>query len=190
MKVISREYVLENIEFFVNEINKGKIFVYPTDTIYGIGCDTTNSGSVSKIYETKKREEKPLSICAPSKDWILENFDFGTNEKEIEKLPGPYTLILKLKNKNSVSKEVNKRLDQSIGVRLIDNWFFEIISKSQKPFVSTSLNISGEPNIISIDKIPKEIYEKLDYIIDDGEKLGNPSTIVDLRENEVKIIKR
>ena len=80
----------------ISELIKS-IFIYPTDTIYGIGCNAEESKLVEKIREIKNRDKKPFSIIAPSIKWILENCE--TTEKEISKyLPGPYTLILKKKN--------------------------------------------------------------------------------------------
>ena len=80
-----------------NQINLEKIYVYPTDTIYGIGCDATNDKLVLKIRSIKKRDEKPFSIIAPSKDWIKNNFEI-IHPEYLDKLPGPYTLVMKPKN--------------------------------------------------------------------------------------------
>ena len=78
---------------------KTEVFIYPTDTIYGIGCDATNDKLVEKIREIKQRENKPFSIIAPSVQWILDNFN--VNVRLIDKyLPGPYTLLLEKKQKN------------------------------------------------------------------------------------------
>ena len=96
-------------EFFLD-----KIFIYPTDTIYGIGCDAENEFLVDKISEIKKRDIKPFSVIAPSVEWILENCE--TTKEEIEKfLPGAYTLILKKKDGRCIywqcgRLKVNERL--------------------------------------------------------------------------------
>ena len=71
----------------VKRINAGEVFIYPTDTIYGIGCDATNEGSVKSIRIVKQRFDKPFSVIAPSKQWILKNFE--ANKSFIDKLPGP-----------------------------------------------------------------------------------------------------
>ena len=79
---------------YVDEILNGKIFVYPTDTIYGLGCNALDGASVNKIKKMKGRDkDKPISVIAPSIDWIRENciVDFDLHKY----LPGPYTLILK-----------------------------------------------------------------------------------------------
>ena len=76
-----------------SKLNSGKLFIYPTDTIYGIGCDATNIQAVLNIGIAKKRENQAYSIIAPSKDWIRENCETNTAvETWLNKLPGPYTL--------------------------------------------------------------------------------------------------
>ena len=75
---------------------KTEIFIYPTDTIYGLGCDATNEKLVKELREIKNRDDKPLSVIAPSVKWIFDNFDVGLELLE-KYLPGPYTLLLKKK---------------------------------------------------------------------------------------------
>ena len=88
---------------FVDDIKHGAVFIYPTDTIYGLGCDATNEESVKKIKELKYRDkDKPMSVIAPSVDWIKEHCE--VTDEMIEKyLPGPYTLLLKKKGVNLLS---------------------------------------------------------------------------------------
>ena len=180
MKIVSKEKFLAEKEFYINEIRKGKIFVYPTDTIYGIGCDATNSDSVLKIRKAKKREEKPFSVIAPFKEWIKKNCVVdGKTEEWIGKLPGAYTLILKLENRKAVAKEVNGG-QEGLGVRIPDNWFSNIVSQLGKPFVTTSVNLSGEKNMESIDDLKDDMKEYIDYVVYEGKKEGRGSMIVNL----------
>jgi len=156
-------------EFFLD-----KIFIYPTDTIYGIGCDAENEFLVDKISEIKKRDIKPFSVIAPSVEWILENCE--TTKEEIEKfLPGAYTLILKKKDKNFLLKVSE---NDFLGVRIPLHPITEILQKIGKPIVTTSVNFSGEPFITDLKKIPKEIKKEIDFIVDDGIILGAPSKII------------
>jgi L-threonylcarbamoyladenylate synthase len=155
------------------EILAGKIFIYPTDTIYGIGCNALNKEAVNKIREIKKRDMKPFSVIAPSKNWIKENCIV---DLDIDKyLPGPYTLILKKKDKTFL-KHVSE--SETIGVRIPDNNFTELVQKSEVPFVTTSVNFSGEKPANKISEVSKEILEEVDFIFNSGELSGKPSTLV------------
>lgn len=156
------------------EIKSGKIFIYPTDTVYGLGCDATNIQSVNKIKKIKKRDEdKPLSVIAPSISWINDHLIVDCDLSKY--LPGPYTLILKKKNPEFL-KHVSST--DSLGVRIPDNEFTGEIQKAKVPFVTTSVNLSGEPFVKNISEIPEEILANIDHIIDYGELNGKPSTLI------------
>src|SRR3989338_505765 len=127
MKTLSKEEFLKNVDFYINEMEKGKIFVYTTDTIYGIGCDATNPLSIKKIREIKMRNSKPFSIIVPSKEWIKENCVINfLAESWISKLPGRYTLILRLKKFNKVARKELLNDAYTIGVRIPDIWFSQV----------------------------------------------------------------
>jgi len=157
----------------------GKIFIYPTDTIYGLGCDATNERAVEKIKSLKKRDgDKPLSVIAPSFEWIEENFIFDEGLGIKKYLPGPYTVILKKKNKDFLSWVSNS---DSIGIRIPANNFMKEIQNSGVPFITTSVNLSGEPFAVKMDDIKQEIINKVDYIIkaeDETGLSGRPSTLI------------
>lgn len=158
------------------EILAGKIFIYPTDTLYGIGCDATNEKSVEKIKEIKTRDkDKPLSVIAPNTNWILKNFQ--VNLEELKKyLPGPYTLLLKKKDTNFLSWISS---NDRIGIRIPANKFTKQIQKANVPFVTTSVNLSGEPFALKLEDIRQEILDKVDFIINSDEELsGKPSTLI------------
>lgn len=160
---------------FIEDIKNGAIFIYPTDTIYGLGCDATNLESVSLIKKIKYREkDKPMSVIAPSIEWIKENLI--VDDALLEKyLPGPYTLILKKKNPEFL-KEVSS--NDSLGVRIPDCEFTKLVEKSQRPFITTSVNFAGEPFAIKISDIPKDILDMVDIIIGVGVLDGRPSTLI------------
>lgn len=169
---------MENLE---EEVLVGKIFIYPTDTIYGLGCNAMNENAVQKIREIKNRDKnKPLSIIAPSIEWIKENF---ITDMILEKyLPGPYTLILKKKVMNFLSHISNS---DSLGVRIPNSEFTKRIQGIGVPFITTSVNISGEPFANKISNIKPEILNKVDFIIDNGILSGKPSTLV-INGKEIK----
>ena len=101
MRIINKDELLAKKEKFKREL-KNLIFIHPTDTIYGIGCDATNTKLSQKIRNIKNRPNTPFSVLVPSKEWIYKNCKVNKSAEEwINKLPGPYTLILELKNKKS-----------------------------------------------------------------------------------------
>jgi L-threonylcarbamoyladenylate synthase len=158
----------------IEAVNAGKIFIYPTDTIYGLGCNAFDKKAVEKIKEIKLRDkEKPLSIIAPSLEWIDKHclLDIDINKY----LPGPYTIILKKKEKNFLEWVSNT---DSLGIRIPNNDFCRKIQKSGVPFITTSVNLSGERPITNISQISQEIRAKVDFIINEGELDGKPSTLV------------
>lgn len=156
-----------------DDILAGKIFIYPTDTIYGIGCDATNAKSVGKIREIKKRDAKPFSVIAPNLGWIEDNFVVDFDIKRY--LPGPYTLLLKKKDINFL-KHISE--NDRIGVRVPKNDFCFSVQEIGVPFVTTSVNISGEPFAKSVSDIKKEIVGSVDCVVDVGELNGNPSILI------------
>jgi len=162
-------------EKLVEMIKSGKVFIYPTDTIYGLGCNAENESSVSRIKLIKTREkEKPLSIIAPSKQWIKDNL--ATDKIDIDKyLPGPYTLILWKKDKNFMN---HVSTSETLGVRIPDNEFTKLVEKAGVPFITTSVNLSGEKPASSIYEIKTEILSNVDVVLDGGILPGTPSTII------------
>ncbi|MFH1607812.1 MAG: L-threonylcarbamoyladenylate synthase [archaeon] len=165
----------------INEVNSNiipillkSIFIYPTDTIYGLGCNAENKQLVEKIREIKKRDNNPFSIIVPSINYILKNFE--TTEKEIKKfLPGPYTLILKKKDKNSLTHLSDT---DYIGIRIPSHPLTKFLQQTGKPIVTTSVNISGQKHASKIKEIDSAILNKVDLIIDGGTLHGKPSTLI------------
>ena len=181
MKVINKKQFVDSLGKI-----KNKVFVYPTDTIYGIGCIATDVKAVKRVRSIKQRREKPFSVIAPSKKWIRENCVVSSKvEKWIAKLPGKYTLILELKNKKCISKEVNKGM-KTIGVRIPKHWISGVVAKLGKPLVTTSVNITDEKFITCIEDIDPKIAKKVDFVVDVGKLNRKPSVLVDLIKGKIK----
>ena len=175
-KLIPLEEFVRNEELWKIFLNS--VVVYPTDTVYGIGCDAENVELVERIYEIKRRDRsKPLSIIAPSFEWIEEHFVITRDILE-KFLPGKYTLVLEKKNPSFLS-HVSK--GRSVGVRIIEHEIMRVFSSLKKPIVTTSANLSGKPAPSSIEEIDKEILSKVDYIIDGGKLYGKPSRVVEIK---------
>jgi len=191
-KILTQNDIMENLDFYIDEILSGKIFIYPTDTLYGLGTNALNSESVKKIFEIKKRQGKSLLICAPNIEWIEKNLEVLDCHKDFIEgtLPGRFSFILNVKNKNCVAKEILVE-NESLGVRIPSSWFQNLIETAQIPFTSTSVNFSGEESATTIDEIPESIKSQVDYIISDENIMSKQqSTIYDLREETRKILRK
>ena len=177
-----------NLNKIAKAINSGALVIYPTETAYALGCNILDELALNKIYELKKRNKKKYLTC------IVSNLDMASeycylNEKEIEickkYMPGPLTLVAKKK------KIVPDLLNNDFVFRISSNKIAtELCEKANVPIVSTSANISGEKEAYSIKEIPKEIRDKVDFIIDIGElPKRKPSTIITLRP-KFKILRK
>lgn len=163
-------------------ILRGSVFIYPTDTIYGLGCDATNGGAVRELREIKEREEKPFSVIAPSKSWILENC--VVKEDDLERLPGPYTLIARTRT-GCVADNVNVGME-TLGVRIPDHWFSQLVREIGKPVVTTSVNLAGQKFMTTLEKLDPKIKAAVDFIVYEGPLEGKPSKIINLATGNVK----
>ncbi len=180
MEILSRAEFERRMPLMLEEMRGGKLFVYPTDTIYGMGCDATNPAAVGRVRLLKRRDRKPFSVIAPSLGWITSNCIVGRKERDwLARLPGPYTLIMRLSNRASVSPPVTEGLG-TLGVRMPDNWFSAVVARAGIPFVTTSVNMTGKPFMTSLADIEPSIRDSADYIIDIGALKNRPSRVVDL----------
>lgn len=189
-KILTKEDVFENEEFIISEMRVGKIFIYPTDTLYGFGINSKAEESIEKIYDIKKRTDAKILNVAPSLEWVYENCEVNDEIKKDlnEMLPGPYSFILKVKNKDFVYSKLISDVD-CVGIRMPDCWFYEVIKKAGIAFTSTSVNFTGEPPVQHIEDLPKEIYEQVDYVVL-GKGSGKPSTIVNYSTGKREVIER
>lgn len=190
MEIISKQQFLGNKARYLRKIVSGAVFIYPTDTIYGIGCDATNPAAVARIRKIKHRSSNPFSVAVPSEEWIYDNCIVSREAKQwLQRLPGPYTLLLKLKNKKAVAASVNPNT-QILGIRIPKNWFAKVVSELDMPIVSTSANITSKSNMTSMKNLNPDVAKKVDFIIYEGKKEGRPSSIVQLYAKKSRVFKR
>lgn len=173
------------IEKLIEEIEKGNLIITPTDTVYGIAADATNIEAIKKVFEAKKRENKPLLILVSSID-MLKEYVSEINEVQ-EKLmnywPDKLTILFK---KNDKVNDLITCGSEYIGIRIPDNkLLLYIINKIKKPLISTSANISGEPVITNTTLINDELKKYISYILDDGEKPNVSSTLLKVDNNKI-----
>ena len=183
MITIESNQIQSNLESLIARIRKGQTLVYPTDTVYGIGCDATNKTAVKQVRDAKQRPDKPMSVIAPSQEWITKHFDVDKAVQDaLDDLPGPYTYILRAKQP-VVADNVAPGRD-SLGVRRPDHWITNLVKDLGKPIVTTSANISGEPTENTVKDLPEALTEHVDVAIDEGRIEGSASTIIDYTGDE------
>ena len=185
----------EDIKRVVEVMRKGGVILYPTDTIWGIGCDATNEEAVRRVYEIKKRSDSKALIClVDSPDrvqrYVKEVPDVAWDLMDLADTP--LTIIFD-GAKNLASNLLAE--DGSVGIRVTHEEFSrQLCYRFQKAIVSTSANISGEPSAACFDEISDEIKNAVDYIVENrrGEKKpGHSSSIIKLGvDGEIKIIRK
>jgi tRNA threonylcarbamoyl adenosine modification protein (Sua5/YciO/YrdC/YwlC family) len=185
----------KEIRFVVDILKNGGIIVYPTDTVYGLGCDITNAKAVEKVarYKDVKVEKSNLSfICSDLSQ--LSEFSKPISNQVFKLLkyylPGPYTFIL---NANSNVPKYFKGKKKTVGVRIPDNpIILEIVRELGNPIMSTSIH--DDDAILEYTTDPELIHEKFkeiaDLIIDGGYGDNIPSTIVDCTEDIPVVIRQ
>ena len=180
---------LEGINQAIYAIQNGDIIIFPTDTVYGIGCDPFNANAIEKIYQIKKRQtNKFLPVLGYSKEVLSEIVEFSEeHEKIISKFwPGPLTIITKIINEN-LKKSL--KLNDKIAVRVPKNNCALEILKKCKFLIGTSANISGQDSFVDPQKCSEQ-FKDIPIFVDGGRIISDgESTIIELVEKEVKIIR-
>lgn len=188
MEVFTQTGLRLRLPEILAKIKAGAIFIHPTDTIYGIGCSALDNKAVRKVRKLKERANAPFSIWIPSLDWIKENCILTAKSKLwVEQLPGPYTLILQLRDTKVVAPAVIPNTD-TIGIRYPKHWFGKIVEKLGIPIITTSANQIGQPFMTSLENLNHEIERNTEFMVYEGEKQARPSKVVHVEEE--KIIER
>ncbi|MGQ9846031.1 MAG: L-threonylcarbamoyladenylate synthase [Bacteroidales bacterium] len=187
------EYDID-IEQSILTLSNGGVILYPTDTIWGLGCDATNDKAVERIYKIKKRQsQKPLIVLVHSEAMLLKYVEDVPEIafELIENTKQPLTLIFpKAKN---LSPLVCGQ-DGSIAIRVVNEPFCKaLISTYKKPIVSTSANLSNMPNPANFAQISSDIKNAVDYIVqyrqNDTEQKQPSSIIKILPDNTIEKIR-
>ena len=157
--------ILADVDRACKVMPEGGIVVYPTDTIWGIGCDATNADAVARVYEIKRRaDHKALITLVPDAGWV---------ERYVEEVPDvawelldvavdPMTIVYD-RGKNVATNLMGE--DGSIGLRVTSEFYSrELCRRLRKPVVSSSANVSGDPSPMCFAEISKEILDAADYV--------------------------
>ncbi len=183
----------KEIEKVVNVLKNGGLIIYPTDTVYGLGCDICNNKALEKIAKLKnvRLDKADFSfICYDLSNLSVYVKQIDTPTYKILKraLPGPYTFILK--GSNNLPKAFKKK--KTVGIRIPDNNIIrEIVKELGNPIITTS--IRDDDDVIEYTTDPELIYEKwgskVDLVIDGGYGDNYPSSIIDLTKDEIEIVR-
>lgn len=183
----------KEIERVVKVLKEGGLIIYPTDTVYGLGCDITNSKALERIAKLKgiKLDKANFSfVCHNISDisGYIKQIDTATFKILKKCLPGPYTFILP--GNNDLPREFKKK--KTVGIRVPDNSIaLAIVKRLGNPIVSTS--IYDEDELLEYTTDPELIFEKwqnkVDLIIDGGYGDNQASTIIDLSGNEPEVLR-
>ncbi len=184
----------EEVKRALETVRAGGVILYPTDTVWGLGCDATNAEAVKKLFEIKRRPEAKSMIVLVDSEAALERTVEDVPEvawQLIEVADKPLTIIY------DHPRGVAPRLiadDGSLGVRITKEEFSsELCRRMRRPLVSTSANFSGQPTPRSFAEIPEELKEAVDYVVDfrrNETELPAPSGIIKLSASGlVKVIR-
>lgn len=190
----AKTYDAEDLKKALETLQKGGVILYPTDTVWGLGCDATNEEAVKRIYELKRRSDaKSMLVLVDSanriESYVREVPDMAWDLIEVS--DKPLTIIY------PEAKNLAKNLlaeDGSIGIRVSGEQFSKMLcARFKRPIVSTSANISGEPSPAFYVEISDEIKQSVDYIVQyrqDDRTPAKPSSIIKLDiGNVIKIIR-
>ncbi|KKR48909.1 MAG: Sua5/YciO/YrdC/YwlC family protein [Candidatus Magasanikbacteria bacterium GW2011_GWC2_40_17] len=189
--------IVKKLKEAVDFLKKGGVIIYPTETAYGLGCDSTNQEALDLIFKIKQRPQaKTLPLIAGSlamvKKWVILNKQEEILAKKY--WPGALTLVLKNKKEVGLSKSVVAK-DNTVAIRISSNKIARTLAQRLgRPIVSTSANISGAKEIYSVTDLKKS-FKKLStdciYTVDGGVlKRRAPSTVARIRNGKIEVLRQ
>ncbi len=198
MKIIKCDYshgfdahCEEAVAAAAEDVAAGKLIVYPTETVYGIGADIYNETAVKNLYISKKRPfDMPLSVAVSDKAMLEKVAVLNENADKLIKafLPGPLTIIIK---KQPDVPDIVTSSSQKVGIRIPDNRFALELIRRTGPIVATSANLHSHPDAVDVNAAITDFGDSVDTYIDAGScTIGQPSTIVWLMDKEVEIVRQ
>ena len=185
----------DEVKKAVEVMRNGGVILYPTDTVWGIGCDATNEEAVKRVYEIKRRSDSKALICLVDSEARLTRYVRRVSDVTwdmIELATKPLTVIYD--NATGLAPNLLAE-DGSVGIRITKEEFSkELCFRFQKPIVSTSANISGEPTPQTFDEISDEIKNAVDYVVKYSQRCKEkhqPSSIIKIyADGEFTIIRK
>ncbi len=174
----------------VDVLEEGGIIIYPTDTVYGIGCDLLNRRAIERIYDIKQRSRKqPFSfVCADLKDIsnyaIVPNYAYKAMKRL---LPGPYTFILEA---SRLVPRIIMPKRKTVGIRVPDNRIcLAVVSTLGRPIISTSVTTAGDEIMTDPEEIDEKFRHRVDMVIDGGVLPPAESSVVSFLEESPEVVR-
>lgn len=181
----------ETLEIAAETIRAGKLVVYPTETVYGLGADATSDGAVSQVFNAKLRPlDNPISVAVNSLEMARRVGEIPSRVEGLFAgiLPGPLSFIVRARSglSESVSAGTGK-----IAIRVPSHKVaLKLIGKVGGPITSTSANVSGEPAPKTAEEALGQLRNRVDLILDaDPASIGKPSTVIDVSGERLKVIR-
>ncbi len=176
----------------VKALENGSTILYPTDTVWGLGCDATNEEAVKEIYKIKNREESKSLIVLVSSLSMLKKYVTVPNVaiNLLKKAEKPTTIIYQ--NPTGIANNIINKEDNTLAIRIAQDEFCEnLIESFGKPIVSTSANVSGNPTPKSFSQIEQSILDDVDYIVNlhQNKVSEKSSTILKIEGEKVIVIR-
>ena len=166
-------------------IREGRLVVYPTETVYGLGADALEEGCVERVFEAKGRDRgDPLSLAVPTVERALAYVEATARERAFMRafLPGPITVVTA---KRDVVPDALTGERPRVGVRVPDHAVAQALLSAVAPITATSANVSGSPSATAVDDLDPAIRETAAVIIDGGKTTGTASTVVDVEADVI-----
>jgi L-threonylcarbamoyladenylate synthase len=184
------EATLENVDVAAEIVRRGGLIVYPTDTVYGLGCDPFNVDAVERLVKVKGARDKPMPILASSLNHVVKVADLSQKARRVAERfwPGPLTLVLPKK----LLPDFTTFGLSTVGVRMPNHPIaLKLIELSGGLLVGTSANRSGLAPPLTADAAFEQLNDEVDAILDGGvSELGESSTVVDLTSAEPKLLRK
>ncbi len=174
----------------VEILRKGRLVAFPTETVYGLGCDAFNERAVKKVFEVKKRPlSKPLIVGVADRNEVYELAEVNSVGDKLMKLffPGPLTLVFR---KKDVVPDIVTGGSEKVAIRMPDHEVpLRLIEKLRRPVVVPSANITGRPSPTAYEHVVEELGDRVDAVIVGECRVGIESTIVDVTVRPAKVLR-
>ncbi|MBO3802498.1 MAG: threonylcarbamoyl-AMP synthase [Candidatus Brockarchaeota archaeon] len=178
-----------NARYLGAKIKSGAVIIFPTDTVYGLGCDPFNENAIVRILEAKRRGPAPMPLLSPSLEAVGGAANLTAEAKKLADRFWPGALTMVLEPKMRFNAHLSNRRGQ-VGFRVPGNEFArKLASESGGILVGTSANVSGRPAATTLREALRQLGSKVDFAVNGGKLPGVPSTVVSFSRGRVKVLR-